>query len=92
LKDLCNVQLTSENTADFIGDDLSLIKKGGKIIHWVGEEAISARLQMPDGTMKEGRCEPIRKEDLDSVVQFERLGFVRIWAKNGGYEAYFAHR
>jgi glutamyl-tRNA synthetase len=92
LKDLCNVQLTSENAVQYIGDDLSLIKQGVKIIHWVGEEAIPTRLYMPDGSVKEGRCETILKADLGSVVQFERLGFVRVWAENGGYVAYFTHR
>ena len=92
LKDLCNVQLTSKNAAQYIGDDLALIKEGVKIIHWVGEEAIPTKLYMPDGSIREGRCETILEEDLGSVVQFERLGFVRVWAKSGGYGAYFAHR
>lgn len=92
LKDLCNVQFTSKSIAEYLGDDLSLIKEGIRIIHWVGGKTIPTKLYMPDGTVREGRCEPILEEDLGSVVQFERLGFVRVWAENGGYKAYFAHR
>jgi glutamyl-tRNA synthetase len=92
LKDLCNVEFTSKNSTQYIGDDLTLIKEGVRIIHWVGGDNVPTRLYMPDGAVKEGFCEPISKEDLGKVVQFERLGFVRIWAMNGGYEAYFAHR
>ncbi len=92
LKDLCNIKIISQNEAEYIGDDLSVIKEGVKIIHWVGEEHVPTKLHMPDGTVKEGFCERILKNDMGNVVQFERMGFVRVIEKNGEYEAYFAHR
>ncbi|UCE74537.1 MAG: hypothetical protein JSV56_02215, partial [Methanomassiliicoccales archaeon] len=92
LKDLCNVKILSENEAEFIGDDLSILKEGVKIIHWVGEDSKPTKLYMPDGTIKEGLTEHISQEDTGRVVQFERLGFARVEEKKEGYSAYFAHR
>jgi glutamyl-tRNA synthetase len=92
LKDLCNVKIISEKEAEYIGDDLSIIKEGVKIIHWIGEAGIPTKLYMPDGTVKEGLSERIMENDMGKVVQFERMGFVRIEEKDGEYEAYFAHR
>lgn len=92
LKDLCNVLLLSENEAEYIGDDLSVLKEGVKIIHWVGRDALPTKLYMPDGETKEGLSEHILEKDLGKVVQFERLGFVKVEQKEGGYEAFFAHK
>lgn len=92
LKDLCNVLFISDNEADYIGDDLSILKEGVKIIHWVGRDALPTKLYMPDGTVKEGLSEHILEKDVGKVVQFERLGFVKAEQKEGGYEAYFAHK
>jgi len=92
LKDLCNIKLLTEKEAKYIGNDLSILKEGVKIIHWVKEDAVPTKLLMPDGTVKEGICEHILKEDIGKVVQFERLGFVRVKEIDGKYEAYFAHR
>jgi len=92
LKDLCNVKLLSENEAEYIGDDLSILKEGVKIIHWVGRDALPTKLYMPDGTGKEGFSEHILEKDVGKVVQFERLGFVKVEQKEGGYEAFFAHK
>lgn len=92
LKDLCNVKLLSENEAEYIGDDLSILKEGVKIIHWVGRDALPTKLNMPDGRVKEGLSEHILEKDVGKVVQFERLGFVKVEQKEGGYEAFFAHK
>ncbi len=92
LKDLCNIKLLSKEEAEYIGDDLSILKEGVKIIHWVGKESVPNKLYMPDGTVKEGKCEPILENDIGKVVQFERLGFVRIEKKGLKYQAYFAHK
>jgi glutamyl-tRNA synthetase len=92
LKDLCNVKLLSENEAEYIGNEISILKEGVKIIHWVSEDSIPTKLYMPDGTIKEGFCEKILKEDLGEVVQFERMGFVKLEEVDGNYCAYYAHR
>ncbi|UCE37374.1 MAG: glutamate--tRNA ligase [Thermoplasmata archaeon] len=92
LKDLCNIKIISQEQAEYKGDDLSILKEGVKIIHWVGEENIPTKLYLPDGSVKEGICERILEKDIGSVVQFERFGFIKVEQKEGGYEAYFAHR
>ncbi len=92
LKDLCNVELLSGGDAQYIGNDLSILKEGVKIIHWVGEKALPTKLHMPDGGVKDGLCEPILESDLGKVVQFERLCFARVEEKEGRYEAFFTHR
>jgi glutamyl-tRNA synthetase len=92
LKDLCNVKIISENEAEYIGNDVSIIKEGVKIIHWVSEDSNPTKLHMPDGTVREGFSENILDDDLGKVVQFERLGFVKIDRDEKGYAAYFAHR
>lgn len=92
LKDLCNVKMISENEADYIGDDISILKEGAKIIHWVSEDSVSTKLFLPNGSVKEGYSENILDSDMGKVVQFERLGFVKIDRNDEGHMAYFAHR
>jgi glutamyl-tRNA synthetase len=92
LKDLCNIRLSNDNEADYIGNDLSILKEGAKIIHWVGKDAVPTKLIMPDGTVKDGLTEHILDDDIGKVIQFERLGFARVQEKEGAYEAYFAHK
>ncbi len=92
LKDLCNIKLISKEEADYIGDDLSILKEGAIIIHWVGKDSIPTKLYMPDGSVREGLSERIFEKDLGKVVQFERLGFVRVEKKENEYRAYFLHK
>jgi glutamyl-tRNA synthetase len=92
LKDLCNVKLISSDEAEYLGNDLSIIKEGAKIIHWVAEDSVPTKLYMPDGAVKEGYCEEVLSQDLGNVVQFERMGFVKIQKQGKGYLAYYAHR
>ena len=91
LKDLCNVEVVSEREMRFIGNDLSIIKGGAAIIHWVGPDAVEARVQMPDGSVREGLAESAALESVGEIVQFERFGFDRL-EKKEILEGYFAHR
>ncbi len=92
LKDICNINIR-DGEAAYAGNDLSVVKKGAKIIHWAPESSIPAEMLMPDGSLLEGVAEPaILGEDRD-MVQFERMGFARIEKKDGmGIKAVFAHR
>lgn len=92
LKDLCNVQFISTSKASYIGDDLSILKEGARIIHWVSEDNIPIRVYMPDGEVKEGLCESGVKNEVDKIVQFERFGFVRIERDDGGIRGCYGHR
>jgi glutamyl-tRNA synthetase len=92
LKDLCNIRLTSKNTAEYIGQDISIMKEGGaKIIHWVSK-GIKTKVFFPDGSKKEGITEEGIKREIGNIVQFERFGFVRIDKINKELVCYFAHK
>jgi len=52
---------------------------------------VSCTLLTMEGEMK-GVCEPAVTKELGNVVQFERIGFVRIDAVTAsGVRAYFTH-
>ncbi|PIV68117.1 MAG: glutamate--tRNA ligase [Euryarchaeota archaeon CG01_land_8_20_14_3_00_38_12] len=91
LKDLCNVELISKNTGKYIGQDISILKEGAGIIHWVSK-GIKTKVFFPDGSVKEGIAEEGVKKEIGSVVQFERFGFVRIDRMNDELVCYFAHK
>jgi glutamyl-tRNA synthetase len=95
LKDLANVQLIEDNALKYIGNDLALLKEGIKIIHWVSgdeQDTLACQVHMPDNTIRSGRCEPDVKNDAGNMVQFERLGFVKIEQEPEGITAWFAHK
>ena len=70
---------------------MTFIKEGAKIIHWVGPDAVPARVHMPDGKVIEGLVEKAALNSINEVVQFERFGFVRL-EKKEILEGYFAHK
>jgi len=91
LKDLCNV-VKKEKYVEYAGNDLSIVKKGAKIIHWVPEKSIKCRVYMPDGEIREGYAEEATLNSIGETVQFERFGFTKIYEGNGEIVGYFAHR
>jgi glutamyl-tRNA synthetase len=91
LKDLCNITKLDANSAEYSGNDLSIIKKSAKIVHWVPANSEKCKVYMPDGTVLDGLLEPLASTCANSVVQFERFGFVNL-KKERKYSAYFAHR
>ncbi|MCK5024016.1 MAG: glutamate--tRNA ligase [Thermoplasmata archaeon] len=91
LKDLCNLEMMSDGSFKYIGNDLDVLKKGAKIIHWVGPKALDAEVQMPDGTTISGLVEKAAENYADRVVQFERFGFVRL-EPDENIIAFFAHK
>jgi glutamyl-tRNA synthetase len=65
-----------------------------KLIHWipVGED-MPCQVVMPDATTAEGIAESSCKElKPNTVIQFERFGFVRIDRINKKLTAYYAHK
>jgi glutamyl-tRNA synthetase len=65
-----------------------------RLIHWVpvGED-MPCQVVMPDATLAEGIAEGTCKRlKPDSVIQFERFGFVRVDQVNTGLTAYYAHK
>ena len=90
LKDLCNIE--SGDPARYAGTDLSILKKGVRAVQWVSA-GIPTELHMPDGTVLKGMSENALLSEKGDMVQFERVGFVRL-EKNDrkGVRAVFAHR
>ncbi|MDD2665666.1 MAG: glutamate--tRNA ligase [Methanocellales archaeon] len=93
LKDLYNIQITGLRPlrAEYIGNDLSITKKGAAIIHWCPPEGVKVKVIGPEKEYT-GIGERGIGSELGNVVQFERFGFVRIDAINDEIVAYFAHK
>ncbi len=91
LKDLCNV-VKRDGYLEYVGNDLSVVKSGAKIIHWVPHKSLGCKVYMPDGTIKSGYVEEHVKNSVGKIVQFERFGFTKIYLENGEIVGYFAHR
>ena len=53
LKDLGNVEFRS-GKALYQGNDLSVLKEGYRIIHWVPDNCVPASVIMPTGESKDG--------------------------------------
>ncbi len=91
LKDLCNV-IRDNGHLRYQGNDLSILKRGARIIHWVPRDAVKCRVYMPDGKILKGYAEKDARNGVNGVVQFERFGFTKIYEKEGEIVGYFAHR
>jgi glutamyl-tRNA synthetase len=96
LKDLFNVKITwnAETPSFSYGGDSLADARGAKahIIQWLPvQQAVPCTLLTMEGEIH-GACEPAVAKELGKVVQFERIGFVRIDAVNeSGVLAYFTH-
>jgi glutamyl-tRNA synthetase len=80
---------------EYAGDDIDAVREEGvQVIHWVpAEGTVSVRMRTPDGDVV-GEAEPdFADAAVDDVVQFERLGFVRV-DDQGADESvvYWAHK
>ena len=93
LKDLCNVEMVRPGELRYIGNDLEILKKGARIIHWTGPGALETEVLMPDGQSIKGLAEPDSAKFLDRTVQFERFGFVKLESGGSGkIRAIFTHK
>jgi glutamyl-tRNA synthetase len=97
LKDLFNVHVewsSGSPVLTYAGDALSDARaQKAPIIQWLpAGDATSCTLHTPDGDIQ-GLCEGIVRSMEDKVVQFERVGFVRIdTVTDEGITAYFCHK
>jgi len=91
LKDLCNVVYRSGSLV-YEGNDLSVLKSGVRIVHWVPEKAVDAEVLMTDGGVRSGLAEPGLSNAKGDVVQLERFGFVRVEETSPRIRCVFAHR
>jgi glutamyl-tRNA synthetase len=97
LKDLFNVRIEWNGTTpsfSYGGDQLADARAAkARIIQWLPAQAtVPCSLLTPEGEIT-GACEPLVKNDLGRVVQFERVGFARIDSvERDGIRAYFTHK
>ncbi|HWG91907.1 MAG TPA: glutamate--tRNA ligase [Candidatus Thermoplasmatota archaeon] len=95
LKDLANLEFTSDTEARYLGNELEFLKQPGvRIIHWAPVHGVRCRVKMPDATVVEGIAEEhVAREKVDALLQFERVGFVRVDAiGKDGILCYFTHK
>jgi glutamyl-tRNA synthetase len=92
LKDLMNVTLSSKGVvleAEFKGLELADVSK----IQWVSAGAVDVEVIKPDNSREFGLAEPaVAGLKVDTIVQFERYGFVRIDATRPKLVAVYGHR
>jgi glutamyl-tRNA synthetase len=97
LKDLFNVTVSWDGSIpsfSYAGDSLAEARAAkAHIIQWLpAQELVPCTLLTQEGEIT-GACEPLVKKELGNVVQFERVGFVKIDAvSNDGVRAYFTHK
>ncbi len=99
LMELFNVKIESVNAdsveAAFASESYEAVRKTkAQLIHWIpaGEE-IPSQVVMPDAAINAGVAESAcKKLKPDTVIQFERFGFVRVDKNDAKLTAYFAHK
>jgi len=99
LMELFNTEIANVNEysaqASFISESYEEVRKTkAHLIHWipVGED-VPCQVVMPDATVAEGIAESACKQlKPNSIIQFERFGFVRIDKVNTQLTAYYAHK
>ena len=65
---------------EYVGDDIAVVRDGDvDVVHWVpADEGLRTRMRTVEGDVI-GHAEPALADvDVDTVVQFERVGFVRV--------------
>jgi glutamyl-tRNA synthetase len=81
--------------SSFVSESYKEAKKAkAPLIHWIpiGSE-IPCQVVMPDATLAEGFAEgACKKLKPNSIIQFERFGFVRIDQVDSKLTAYFTHK
>ena len=90
LKDLFNVTRRGD-ILEFAGNDLAILKKGAKILHWL-LEGLPMTVIKPNGEKYEGIVEKYIEESLGNVVQLERFGYCRVEkGKDGRIIGFYTH-
>lgn len=97
LKDLYNVRIAWDGDlprVSYAGESLEDARREkAPIIQWLPVDAkLPCTLHTQDGDV-EGFCEPLVAGEVESVVQFERVGFARVDSvTDGRVDAFLAHR
>jgi len=78
---------------EFTGEDIEVVREGEiPVVHWVpAGDSVETRMRTMDGDVK-GYAEPgVEGYEADDVLQFERVGFVRVDDPGEPLVAYFTH-
>ncbi|WP_254768513.1 glutamate--tRNA ligase [Salinilacihabitans rarus] len=70
----------TRDALQYTGEDIEVVREEGvDVVHWVpAGESVPVRMRTVDGDVS-GRAEPgVAASPTDEVVQFERVGFVRV--------------
>lgn len=97
MKDLANFTLKKSRRpeATFHSVDVDNVRSaGGSIIHWVPKEsAVPVEMIMADGGVVTGLGEPsIKNIESGTFLQFERVGFARVFDVGAPVRVAFAHK
>lgn len=91
LKDLCNIEIR-DGTAVYAGNDLSVLKEGVQIVHWVPAGSPQAEVLMTDGSVVRGFAEKGLASAVGKVVQLERFCYARVEQGSPVIRCVFTHR
>lgn len=99
LMELFNVQPKNEaktSTAVYHSEEYEKAREAkAPLIHWLPRDSnISCQVVLPDASLAKGLVEEsCREVEVDTIVQFERFGFVRIDRnRKDSITAYYCHR
>lgn len=99
LMELFNVKMESVNNdlleASFASAAYEEARKTkAKLIHWISkDEEFPCQVVMPDATVTKGIAESAcKKLKPETVIQFERFGFVRVDKNDAKLTAYYTHK
>ena len=79
---------------EYTGETIDIVREGGvPVVHWVPADGnVRTRLRTMDGDVR-GFAEPgLADYENDELLQFERVGFVRVDDPGEEVVAYFAHQ
>jgi glutamyl-tRNA synthetase len=95
LMELFNVNMEDSAEASFASESYEDARKTkARLIHWIPKgEDFPCRVVMPDYSKVNGFAESAcKKLKPDTVIQFERFGFVRVDEVDAKLTAYYAHK
>jgi glutamyl-tRNA synthetase len=97
LKDMANFTLETKSppTASFHSVDVEQVRDvNGPIVHWIPKEgSVAVEMTLIDGSTSRGLAEAgISKMKAGTFLQFERVGFARIFKKGDPILVSFAHK
>jgi glutamyl-tRNA synthetase len=97
MKDLANFIMKKGEGLEIQFNDLdvhTILDANAPIVHWIPKIGnVPVQLTLIDGSIVMGQAEPsIRDLPVGSFLQFERVGFAKIFDKDGVIKAAFSHK